>query len=210
MPDFLLFDAAKAGKNLHKATALNAANQSLYKGGPHEALHGIAPHLFTLEPKGNFENWFVKEGWGNAWGLIVKAPVPFEELVKHFCKLLIIKTEKGAKLNFRFYDPRVLRIFLPTCDKEQLKDFFGPVKTFIMEDEDPAYALQFWLQNLELTSRRFPASELFGGLAPVVKTQQSVQVAKTESKIETTSPEKDSTKATPEPAPVEIKKRRFF
>jgi hypothetical protein len=204
MQDFLLFDAAKAGKNLHKAIALNAANQSLYKGGPNEALHGVAPHLFTLEFKRDFKNWFVKEGWGNAWGLIVKTPVTFEELAKHLCKFLIIKTERNEKLYFRFYDPRVLRVFLPTCDKEQLKEFFGPVKMFIMEDEDPAYTLQFWLQNYELVFKRVPASELLGEIMPAKEVQQlttSPVAEKQEGKVENGSFEI---------LPAETKKKRRF
>ena len=36
---------------------------------------------------------------------------------------------------FRFYDPRVLRKFLPTCNADELQTFFGKVETFFAEDE---------------------------------------------------------------------------
>jgi hypothetical protein len=44
----------------------------------------------------------------------------------------------------------VLRVFLPTCDEMQLRDFFGPIDNFIGEDEDPANGLVFSLHNGQL------------------------------------------------------------
>ena len=41
---------------------------------------------------------------------------------------------------FRFYDPRVFRMFLPTCDETQLRDFFGGVDFFIAEGESQSTA----------------------------------------------------------------------
>ena len=58
----------------------------------------------------------------------------------------MVLTEDGKTLYFRFYDPRVLRMFLPTCAPEQLAEFFGPVESFYVEDEDPARALRFSLE----------------------------------------------------------------
>ncbi len=36
---------------------------------------------------------------------------------------------------FRFYDPRVLRDFLPTCNTDELDDFFGPIHSLVVENE---------------------------------------------------------------------------
>jgi len=62
----------------------------------------------------------------------------------------MVKTEDGEQLYFRFYDPRVLRVFLPTCDERQLRDFFGPIDYFLCESEEPASGLVFSLRNGEL------------------------------------------------------------
>ena len=75
-------------------------------------------------------------------------------MYKHFRKFLIVQAEDGMELYFRFYDPRVLRIFLPTCTRNQLIEFFGPVQKHIMEDEDPSYALIFSLENGILRKER--------------------------------------------------------
>jgi hypothetical protein len=72
-----------------------------------------------------------------------------------------VKTEQGKMLYFRFYDPRVLRIFLPTCDAMQLRELFGDaIDSFILEDEDPAFAIRFWQENGVLKSDRQSVSEL--------------------------------------------------
>jgi hypothetical protein len=36
---------------------------------------------------------------------------------------------------FRYYDPRVLRRFLPTCNGGQLKALFGKIDSFFVESE---------------------------------------------------------------------------
>src|SRR5919206_403386 len=41
----------------------------------------------------------------------------------------------GTPLYFRYYDPRVLNVFLPTCSGAQLKEMFGPVDAFVAESE---------------------------------------------------------------------------
>ena len=73
---------------------------------------------------------------------------------------MLVKTEDGEELYFRFYDPRVLRIFLPTCDESQIRELFGPIEYFLMEDEDPEHAIRFWHENGILKSKQFDKAEL--------------------------------------------------
>jgi hypothetical protein len=54
-----------------------------------------------------------------------------------------VKTEDGEELYFRFYDPRILRIFLPECTAEEAVEFFGPIQAFWVEAEDPNMCLVF-------------------------------------------------------------------
>ena len=171
--NFLLFDAAKAEQMLFEAQEKNADNRSLYLGTAQEELYGVAPYLFSLKEKTEFLSWFFEQGWNNHWGVMLQADAPFEEVFKHFRKFLMVKTEGGEQLYFRFYDPRVLRIFLPTCDRNQLSDFFGPIKSFITEDENPENLLVFKLRNGELLTEKMPLSAI-----PVANT--ATAAAKTE------------------------------
>jgi hypothetical protein len=76
---------------------------------------------------------------GEHWGILVSAPshVTTRQLRLHFKKLLWVHDEQGRKLNFRFYDPRVLSIFLPTCTQEERNIFFGPAEElYCLEGEE--------------------------------------------------------------------------
>ena len=44
--------------------------------------------------------------------------------------------EDGAVFYFRFYDPRVMRLYLPTCLEKELRTVFGPVRAFFIEAEN--------------------------------------------------------------------------
>jgi hypothetical protein len=58
--------------------------------------------------------------------------------------MLDVVTEDGERVFFRFYDPRVLRVYLPTCEDEaNLRSVFGPVGRFYMEGENPETILEF-------------------------------------------------------------------
>ena len=111
--------------------------QSLYEGPKGEALAQQAPYLVQIPPQSPYLETLVKEGWGKSWGVYLTSPQPFEEVRRHFRRFLLVKTEQGKELYFRFYDPRVLRVFLRTCNGDELTQFFGPIKAYLMEDEDP-------------------------------------------------------------------------
>ena len=84
-----------------------------------------------------------------------------QETSRHLEKSILVKTESEKEYFFRFYDPRVLRIFLPTCNAEQLKEFFGPVEQFICEDANPDFALVFSLEENVLITGRLPIKQIF-------------------------------------------------
>ncbi len=65
------------------------------------------------------------------------------------------------KVYFRFYDPSVLRMFFPLFDVQQLRAFFGPISTFIVEDEDPGFVLKYSLFNSQLQTTRITKQEFF-------------------------------------------------
>ena len=44
---------------------------------------------------------------------------------------------------FRYYDPRVLRAYLPTCDESELRAVFGPIRAFWMEARDSGVMLEY-------------------------------------------------------------------
>lgn len=158
--NLLIIDAAQLTSEVEIAFQLNPRNISLYRGESEETLKDIAPSLFSFERDSSFSDWFFDNGWGKSWGVLLTSDSSMEELHKHFRKFLLVQSYDGSEMYFRFYDPRVLRIFLPTCDEEQLLEFFGPVKYFLMEDEESDFAIQFSLQGAELVSKRILYKEI--------------------------------------------------
>jgi hypothetical protein len=193
--NYLLFDAAKAEMNLYTAMELNGNFQSLYKGSADEDLVGVAPYLFSIKENTPFADWYFKEGWNQSWGTLVFANAAFEDVYKHFRKFLMIKTEEGEQLYFRFYDPRVLRIFLPTCDAQQLREFFGPVRHFLTESENTEETLEFWLEGINLKTKTISINP-----AKTIKIQTTDNTTKNidvkqeaiAEVVQTTQPESDS------------------
>lgn len=152
---FILLDAARLEHHMEKAKELNPNHSSLYKGRSEEYLADVAPYLFTVSDT-RFFDWYIEFGWGNAWGVVVLAYAAFEETYRHFRKFLIVDTEDGQRLYFRFYDPRVLKTFLLSCNRGQVIEFFGPIESFIVEGDTKEEAVRFWQQNGDLKHEVMP------------------------------------------------------
>lgn len=54
---------------------------------------------------------------------------------------------------FRYYDPRVLRVYLPTCRPDELRTVFGPIRSYLVEGEDGSL-IEFEFDGNVLTQRQ--------------------------------------------------------
>jgi hypothetical protein len=141
-PLFALVDAARDPRGV--LTFLQTCKeeyQSLYEGPQGEQLAAAAPYLVRLPPESPALGALVQQGWGNSWGVYLSCGQSFPEVRKHLRRFLLVKLETGQEVYFRFYDPRVLRVFLPTCTPPQATEFFGPVSRYLVEAEDPTTLL---------------------------------------------------------------------
>ena len=111
--------------------------QSLYEGDSARELARWAPYLLKLPPESPLLRVLIDKGWGKGWASFFTANATFEEIRKHFRKFLMVQIENGKEVYFRFYDPRVLRDFLPTTNSSELTTFFGPVALWIVEAPNP-------------------------------------------------------------------------
>jgi hypothetical protein len=143
-PLFALLDAARSYQVREILCPSGEQYQSLYEGPQGEELADWAPYLVALPAGSPLREALVREGWGQSWGVYLTCPRSFAEVRKHFRKFLLVKSqEDGRTLYFRFYDPRVLRLFLPTCNASETAEFFGPITEFLMEADDPSTLLRF-------------------------------------------------------------------
>lgn len=99
-------------------------------------LRAAAPYLVHLSAN-SAQTREMLHRCADHWGIMIAAPahVTTRQLRLHFKKLLWVHDENGRKLNFRFYDPRVLSMYLPTCTRQELQTFFGPVDCLYWMEE---------------------------------------------------------------------------
>lgn len=116
----------------------------LLRGELDPELARAAPYLAAMPPDSPFTDWVLNEGWGKHWGIFAISNAKFRTLRQHFRSFLMVYTPDRKPVFFRYYDPRVLRTYLPTCNARELRTVFGPVLRYIAEDQDAAVLLKFW------------------------------------------------------------------
>ncbi|HJP56174.1 MAG TPA: DUF4123 domain-containing protein [Gemmatimonadales bacterium] len=123
---YAILDACDEPRVPRKVRELGPARAvSLYRGPAEEDLAAIAPYLVQV---GSDElDWIAASLWSSPWGIFALSDAGLEPLRSHFRKFLLVDAPDGDRWYFRFYDPRVLERFLPTCSAPQLAEFFGPV-----------------------------------------------------------------------------------
>jgi hypothetical protein len=118
---------------------------------PADVVHA-APYLVYLSPDSKFADWVLTEALGKHWGVFVQSPRSMLEMRRHFRALMQAYDERGNPMKFRFYDPRVLSKFLPTCNGGELKTLFGEVQAFYTESEDGSDLVRYRIQEGKLST----------------------------------------------------------
>jgi hypothetical protein len=131
----------------------------LYSGKLPRALEMNAPHLVELSPTNRLIHRWLDEGWGEAWGVLLRIDDP-ANLRHHLRKFLKVRDERGRTLLFRYYDPRVLRAYLPTCTDGELREVFGPIKAWLAESGNDDSLLEFGFDGRGLRATTRPAVRL--------------------------------------------------
>lgn len=146
--NYYILDCARILDKKSEVFKFDIEYDSLYRGRSEEVLADLAPYIIGFESAEKaFLPWLLENSMGNSWGIFVVSTHELKVIWRHLRTFLIVEDEDGKELYFRFYDPRVLRVFLPTCDSEQLKEFFGPIEKFIVESEVLNELLVFSLEN---------------------------------------------------------------
>jgi pSer/pThr/pTyr-binding forkhead associated (FHA) protein len=142
-PLFALLDAARDRGVLSLLHSSKETYQSLYEGAKGEDLASVAPYLVSCPKDCALLPKLIDTAWGESWGVYLTCAQPFAEVRKHLRRFLRVESNDGEKLYFRFYDPRVLRVYIPTCTPEERTEFFGPLSSYLVEGDMPDELLLF-------------------------------------------------------------------
>ena len=160
-PDYLLQNAARMGRNFDIFREKDCHYDCLYEDRSRDDLAAVAPYLVTVADGKDLWSWVTESGFGNSWGIFMNAAAGFEDILNHFRKFVVVKTANGGEQYFRFYDPRVLKVFLPACNESQVIDFFGPVESFIAEGSIKEEAIEYRHQNGVLQQKKVENARAF-------------------------------------------------
>ncbi|MGZ6126437.1 MAG: DUF4123 domain-containing protein, partial [Myxococcales bacterium] len=134
-PKYAVLDGARDGRIA--ALARGELVRCLYRGDLPREINDAAPQLMRVWPGNEPTERLFKQGWNQSWGVLLAYTGPVKGLYRHLRRFLRVRSEDGRALAFRWYDPRVLRVYLPTCTPAEMERFFGPVEAIAAEDEQP-------------------------------------------------------------------------
>lgn len=138
-PLHAVLDAARDRRILELCRESVEEHRSLYDGVEGETMAHVAPYLVRLPAGSRLLASLVREGWGRRWGVYLTCALPFTEVRRHLRRFLMVEMEGSReRMYFRFYDPRTLATFLPSCSPRQAQEFFGSAGSFLLEGEGAA------------------------------------------------------------------------
>jgi hypothetical protein len=140
---FCIIDAAMDDEFYPLLKSSGWEYRCLYKKGVHfkgermtEALAATAVYLLPIDPDKMPVAQFIGRRLGKHQFIFLQADASIGDLTEHFSGLLKAMDENGNLFNFRYHDPRILRVYLPTCTEEEKHIFYGPAQIFWAEDRD--------------------------------------------------------------------------
>jgi hypothetical protein len=157
LPVFALLDAARNPRVPELLKASGESHQMLYEGEKGQELALVAPYLVALPPKSELLRHLVERHWGTSVAVYLTSQLPLDLLRAHFRQFLMVQPEGKPPALFRFYDPRVLRVYLPTCTPAEAAVFFGPVRKFFVESESARSYHRFRFTPEGLENRQIQA-----------------------------------------------------
>ncbi len=162
LPWYAVLDAAIDATAPRLAADAGLRTQSLYAGELGAMLDHVAPHLSTFNLASPFAEWLL-ERWGGNHGILLQAPGNFDEVRRHLRTLLMVKDEAGKKFRLRFYDPRVLRGFLPACTPEEQVTVMGPIPAWYASSRYADAVWSFVMTPRGMTAKELPLGPRAGG-----------------------------------------------
>lgn len=146
---FAVLDGAGIPDLLEHLNVYQPDHVCLLRGQIPADLAQAAPYLVRLTAPSSFTSWLLSKGWTKPWGIFLQSHADIHNLRTHFRRLLIAQGPDGQPYYFRFYDPRVLGIFLSTCNAAERREIFGPVTAYIIHCDHSGTCLRFLSDSSE-------------------------------------------------------------
>lgn len=158
---YMLVDAAR-DPAIHPALVAHQDElemMSLYQGELAVNLADVAPYIVALERGAPFGRWLMAQARGRSWGIFIRSRLGLTEVRRKVRRFNVASTEDGRSMMFRYYDPRVLRVFLPIATPDQLARLFDGVDAYYAENESGDSLIGFEFIAGDLRSAGHPLAD---------------------------------------------------
>ncbi len=131
---YAVIDGASLPNLLAKLEEHEPKNTCLFRGELPFDLAEAAPYLVKLEKDNKFSDWLLNESVEEPCCIYAQTTVigDFIQLRKHFRSFLRVKAPEDKNLLFRYYDPRVMKTYLPTCTPEDNEIIFNGIESYLI------------------------------------------------------------------------------
>lgn len=153
-PLFAILNAAVEQHVPHFLLGSGEPFQFLSEGLAIDQMQPPQVYLAQFTPSSALLPRLLKEGWGKPWITFVTSPHPAPDVANHLRNLMIVSTPDHRPFYFRYYDPRMLQLLLPSFTPQELVQFFGPLQTILIADPaDSSRLLEFGMTPQGPTGR---------------------------------------------------------
>ena len=157
---YLLLDGAQIDNLMQTLYQLEPTPEFhwLYEGTRFAELTDAGPVLVATQPDSLLSQHFEKH-WSTTAGVTLNSHAPVDKLIQHLTSLVHVGVHGGVNVLFRYYDPRILYLWLMDMSDRQRNSVLGPVAQFRLWSSDdwhdfsrsaPSVAQQYadtpWLQ----------------------------------------------------------------
>jgi len=109
-------------------------HRSLYEGVQGRTLDEVAPYLVRFSDESQLIDRLLAAGWGDSWGIYFRSSAHPKEVRRHLRRFLMVQAdEPHQRMVFRYYDPRVMRSFLPEATTRQRADLLTGIERLFVE-----------------------------------------------------------------------------
>ncbi|KIQ37857.1 DUF4123 domain-containing protein [Pseudomonas viridiflava] len=98
----------------------------LYQSTAYEAIVECGPMLVEITTNETLQKLF-RDKWRSDSGIWLESNSSHIELIEHLRSLVHVKLESGMTALFRYYDPRITRLWLTAMDTVQRDYLLGPI-----------------------------------------------------------------------------------
>lgn len=136
---YLLLDGAQIDGLIARLYALEDAPavHPLYLQTVYEALADVGPMLVLLNPNSELAQVFNQQ-WRLTAGVWLESDAQEDELVEHLRSLIHARIDDSLTVLLRYYDPRIMRLWLGPLKAEERDALLGPISLVRLPDDQGA------------------------------------------------------------------------